>query len=97
MQSEVAQKLLQQHWEGANLPDSIILIDQGRVYAQSDAALHIAAHLKWPYALLGMFRIVPRPIRDAVYDWIARNRYRWFGKQDQCMLPRPEWKSRFLN
>lgn len=96
LQSEVGQSLIAQHWKGANLPESVILIEQDRIYVQSEAALRIANHLKFPLSLLGLFVVVPRPIRDAVYDWIARNRYRWFGKQDQCMLPRPEWKSRFL-
>ncbi|WP_034339859.1 thiol-disulfide oxidoreductase DCC family protein [Deinococcus misasensis] len=96
LQSEVGQSLIAQHWKGANLPESVVLIEQDRIYVQSEAALRIAKHLKFPLSLLGLFVVVPRPIRDAVYDWIARNRYRWFGKQDHCMLPRPEWKSRFL-
>ncbi|GEM45426.1 thiol-disulfide oxidoreductase DCC family protein [Deinococcus cellulosilyticus] len=96
LQSEIAAELLEAHWKGANLPDSIIVVVEGKVHAKSDAALYIARNLKFPYYLLGLFSFIPRPIRDAIYDWIARNRYRWFGKRDQCMLPRPEWKSRFL-
>jgi len=46
--------------------------------------------------LLYVFKVIPRPIRDAIYNWVARNRYRWFGQREECMLPRPEWKARFL-
>ena len=96
LQSDVAKEWLETHWRGSNLPDSVILIEDGNVYAKSDAALRIARHLKFPYPLLALFSLIPRALRDAIYDWIARNRYRWFGRQDQCMMPRPEWKSRFL-
>lgn len=75
---------------------SIVLIENDRVYLKSDAVLRICRHLKGGWRLLVIFRIVPRPLRNLVYDFIARNRYRWFGKQDTCMLPTPDIKNRFL-
>lgn len=77
--------------------ESIVLLQDGRVYRYSSAVLRIAGHLKFPWNLLVIFWVIPAPIRDALYRWVARNRYRWFGKQETCLLPRPEWKSRFLD
>lgn len=81
----------------ASSPETIILIDGEQFYERSTAVLRIAAGLHFPWSLLGLLRIIPRPIRDAAYCWVARNRYRWFGKKESCPLPRPEWKSRFLD
>jgi predicted DCC family thiol-disulfide oxidoreductase YuxK len=77
--------------------DSIVLIEGDRVYRQSDAALRIAKQLSgiWPVLYAGI--ILPRFLRDAIYNWIARNRYRFFGKKDACWIPTPELKSRFLD
>jgi predicted DCC family thiol-disulfide oxidoreductase YuxK len=66
------------------------------VYRRSTAVLRIARGLGFPWNLATVFLIVPRPIRDAVYRWVARNRYRWFGKKDTCRLPSPEERARFL-
>lgn len=76
--------------------DSVVVVDKGRVATRSSAALHIAARLKGGWPLFTVFWIIPKFIRDAVYDWIARNRYRWFGQKETCWLPQPEWKARFL-
>ena len=76
--------------------DSIVLIQGGRVYQRSDAALRIAQGLRRPWPLLGTLLVVPRPVRDWVYDVIARNRYRWFGRRDACRIPTPELKGRFV-
>lgn len=78
------------------VPDSIVLVEDGRVFTQSTAALRIARRLRFPWPVLYGLIVVPRPLRDAVYAWIARNRYRWFGKRDACMLPTPELRARFL-
>ena len=96
MQSEAGQSLLKQY----NLPvhdmQSFIFIDKGTVYKQSTAALKVCRYLRglWPlcYGLI----IVPKFIRDGIYNWIARNRYKWFGIRHQCMIPTPEVKARFL-
>jgi predicted DCC family thiol-disulfide oxidoreductase YuxK len=81
---------------GRDVPASIVLIEDGRVSERSAAALRIARRLTglWPafYTLM----LLPRPVRDLVYDWMARNRYRWFGRQDQCRVPTPELRGRFL-
>lgn len=98
LQSPVAHTLLQQAGqEPMQLPDSVILIENGRVYAQSTAALRIARHLRgwWPCA--AVFLLVPAFLRDAIYDLIARNRYRWFGRREACLLPTAELQERFLS
>lgn len=95
LQSGAAKRLLGARYE--SLPDSIVLLEGEAMYTRSEAALRIAQRLGFPYSLLGWGRWLPRGFRDGVYRWIARNRYRWFGKREQCMLPRPEWKTRFLD
>ena len=77
--------------------DSIIVVEDGKVYERSDAALRIARRLgaPWPAAYY-LFILVPRFLRDAVYKFIARNRYRWFGRSEQCRVPTPELRARFL-
>lgn len=97
LQSDAAKSLLQS--AGADvggLPDSMVLIEDGRLYTRSSAALRIARHLQFPWPLVRVFWIVPRPLRNWMYDFVARHRYRWFGRRDQCMLPTPELQARFL-
>ena len=77
--------------------DSVVLVEDGKVYDRSTAALRIARKLKGGWPLLYGFIIVPKFIRDGVYNWIAKNRYRWFGKKESCMIPTPELKSKFLD
>ena len=76
--------------------DSIVLMDADKIYRRSTAALRIAKELKAPYNLLYACIIVPRPLRDAVYNFIAKNRYKWFGQKTECWLPTPDLKARFL-
>jgi predicted DCC family thiol-disulfide oxidoreductase YuxK len=78
------------------LPDSIVFVEDGVLYTRSTAALRIARRLGLPWRLIGVLMVVPRPLRDLIYDWIARHRYRWFGRQDACMVPTPELRARFL-
>jgi predicted DCC family thiol-disulfide oxidoreductase YuxK len=96
LQSEVGKALLAQ----ANLPvdalDTIVLIHRGRAFVRSDAALEVARLLGIPWSFALLFKGVPRPWRNALYDWVARNRYRWFGQEETCWLPDPIWKNRFL-
>ena len=97
MQSEAGQKLLQQY----NLPvddmESFVFIENRVAYKQSTAGLKVCRHLRglWPlcYGLI----IVPKFIRDGIYNRIAKNRYKWFGVQQACMIPTPEVRARFLN
>jgi predicted DCC family thiol-disulfide oxidoreductase YuxK len=96
LQSEAGRRLLavyDSHIAGA---DSVVLIRNGRAFVESDAAIHIAASLGWPWRALGGLRVVPRPLRDAAYGFVARNRHRWFGKDDHCALPTPELARRTL-
>ena len=77
--------------------NSFLLIENNKVYSHSTAALKVARELSGPVKLLYGFIIVPRFIRDWVYNVIARNRYKWFGKRETCMVPTPELEKRFLN
>jgi len=97
LQSEAGQKLLKQYNLPANDMESFVFIENGRAYNRSTAGLRVCRHLRglWPlcYGLI----IVPKFIRDAIYNWIAKNRYKWFGVRQECMIPSPEVKARFLN
>jgi predicted DCC family thiol-disulfide oxidoreductase YuxK len=76
---------------------SVLLIKDGQLFQKSNAALEIARMLDGMWPGMYAFKIVPLFIRDFVYQWIANNRYRWFGKKEQCMIPTPEIKSRFVD
>jgi len=97
LQSERAKQLLQQAGLEHTMTDTVVLFYNDKVYTQSDAALHIARHLSGLWPVIFVLIVIPRPIRNAVYSWIARNRYCWFGKKDRCMIPSPELKHLFLN
>jgi predicted DCC family thiol-disulfide oxidoreductase YuxK len=98
LQSDAAKRELQRRGVAPEqLPDSLILLDAEGVHDRSEAALRVARLLGFPYALLAAGRILPRPVRDAVYRYIAARRYRWFGKQEHCYVPRPEWRDRFID
>jgi predicted DCC family thiol-disulfide oxidoreductase YuxK len=96
LQSTAAQRLAPEDTQTEGERRSVVLIEGGKIYRKSTAALRIARHLDGLLPLLYAFIIVPRPIRDAVYSVIARNRYRWFGKKDACLLPTGELRQRFL-
>ena len=96
LQSEVGQKLLQEFGLPQKDFDSFILIYKGRVYKSSTAGLKLYSRLPWYWKWTQVFWIFPSFIRNGVYDWIARNRYKWFGKKDQCMVPTKEIRERFL-
>lgn len=81
--------------EGVN-PGTIVVIEGGVGMVRSDAVLAIAAQLPFPWSLLAVGRAVPRPVRDALYRWVARNRYRWFGRSATCLVPSPRIRDRFL-
>ena len=81
----------------AAMPDSVILVDRGRVLTRSDAVISIGVELGFPWSLAAIARVVPRRLRDALYAWIAANRYRWFGRRESCIVPTAELRSRFLD
>ncbi|CAM2981760.1 DCC1-like thiol-disulfide oxidoreductase family protein [Paenibacillus sediminis] len=97
IQSEFGQRLLDEKGYSADPLASFILIENGTIYTHSTGALRIARSLSFPWPLACVFIIVPRFIRDRVYRYIARNRYRWFGKDEQCLVPTPDMKDRFLS
>jgi len=78
-------------------PSTVVVIEQGRALERSDAALAIARHLPFPWPMLGVFGVLPRRFRDALYRILARHRSRWFGCTTACMVPGPELRSRFLD
>ena len=100
LQSEAARVLLTAH--GLPLtalaaePESVLLLSGGQLYSHSTAVLRIARQLGGVWQLAGVGWVLPRPWRDALYRFVARHRYRWFGRQESCMLPTPELKARFL-
>lgn len=96
LQSDEGRRLLGEHSYGdANL-GSMVLIEEGKLYTRSSAALRIARGLPGSWRFLSVLRIVPRPLRDAAYDFIADHRYRWFGKEELCRVLTPELRRRFL-
>jgi len=97
IQSDIGQKLITNAKINPETIDSIFLISNGKCYYKSNAALRIAKHLSGAYPLLFAFLIVPKFIRNWVYDFIAKNRYKWFGKKESCMIPTPALKSLFID
>ena len=96
LQSDAGKELVQKFHIDTDNTDSIVLIDGDKAYVKSTAALRIAKELKGAWPLLYGFIILPTFLRNWVYDWVARNRYRWFGKMDSCMIPTPELQEKFL-
>ena len=96
LQSAAAAHLLASNGAPPSLQDSVVLVEGSRVFTRSTAALRIVRWLRFPWPLAYAFVVIPRPIRDGVYDLVARRRYRWFGRRDACMVPTPELRARFL-
>lgn len=96
IQSELAAKLMSEAGLQPGQLNTVVLLEKGVCYTESAAVLRIARRLRFPWPAAYVFLLVPRPIRDALYRYIARNRYRWFGRDEQCLLPTPEIKQRFL-
>ena len=96
LQSDAGKKLLEQYKIDWKASDSFVVIENDKVYLKSNAALKLYNKLPWYWKWSQLFWIVPKFIRDWVYDVIAKNRYKWFGKKEECMVPTPELKERFL-
>jgi predicted DCC family thiol-disulfide oxidoreductase YuxK len=98
LQSDAAKKLLSERGIAPpeRDPDSILLIDGDRVHSCSGAALRIARHLSFPWFLAWGFIVVPWFLRDPFYRLIAKNRYRWWGRKESCMVPTPDVRAKFL-
>jgi predicted DCC family thiol-disulfide oxidoreductase YuxK len=97
LQSEAGKQLLNQLNLIDSNSDTIILIENNKLYKRSDAVLRIAKHLDRAYFLLFGFLIIPRFLRDGVHKYISLNRYKWFGKNDICIIPTPELRRKFIS
>lgn len=97
LQSEVATELLRECGLPTDRMETFVLVDDGRCYTKSSAAIRIATRLGGVYRLAAPLRYVPRIVRDAVYDLVAATRYDVFGRKDQCMVPGPDVRDRFLD
>lgn len=98
LQSETGKKLVEERGLDPEEIDSIILIVPGvAYYRKSTAALEISRDLSGGYSLLKNFLVIPSNLRDGIYDYVAKNRYKWYGKKEHCMIPTPELKSKFLD
>ncbi|MEZ7276139.1 DCC1-like thiol-disulfide oxidoreductase family protein [Pseudoalteromonas sp. 68 DY56-GL68] len=95
MQSDKGERLLKAHQVDDPL-SSMLVIDKNQLYKQSDAVLFIATKLGFPFSLAKVFYLTPKGLRDRFYDWVGRNRYRFFGKQAQCRLLTEKQKQHFL-
>lgn len=90
-------KIAREHGVDPEALDAMVLIENGRVYRKSGAALRVARRLRFPWPLLYAFIVVPPLIRDPVYDFIGRRRYRWFGRKEECWVPDASLRGRFLD
>lgn len=97
LQSPAGQSLLHEAGLDIEAFDSFVLVMDGEVHTKSEGALRVAAELERPWSWLSALLYLPRPLRDGVYDVVARTRYDVFGKKDRCMVPTPELRDRFLD
>lgn len=97
LQGEYGRKVLETHHLPSDNFSSFLLADGDRIFAKSTGALELCRRLGGGWKILYAFILIPTPFRDAVYGYVARNRYRWFGKQDTCYMPTPALKRRFLD
>jgi predicted DCC family thiol-disulfide oxidoreductase YuxK len=96
MQSDIARELIEQHHEPGFYSDTILLIKNGVCYERSDAVLEIMKELPGYGFRYRILKLTPKPVRDGLYNLIAKNRYRYFGKRDRCMVPTSAVRDRFL-
>jgi predicted DCC family thiol-disulfide oxidoreductase YuxK len=96
LQSAAGERLQRAHGLAPNALDTLVLIEGGRAHTKSGAALRILRQMPFPWPAAFALMVVPAPARDFVYDFFARRRYRWFGRKDECMVPRPGVRERFL-
>lgn len=99
LQSKIGQTVINEFNIDTEKTDSILLYQpkERKIYQKSNAALRVAKKLSFPTNLLAVFLIIPAFIRDWFYNYVARNRYKWYGKKDSCMIPTPELKMKFLD
>jgi predicted DCC family thiol-disulfide oxidoreductase YuxK len=97
LQSEIGKTILEHFGIDSAVTDSLVLVDNGEARVKSDAVLSLSLYLKTPYRWLPVFRWVPRVVRNWIYDWIAKSRYRLYGKKEECWLPSPAIRKRFID
>ncbi len=95
LQSETGKKLLAD-FNVSQTADTVVFIDNQKAYTYASAAIHISRYLNWPAKMMYAFIIIPSFISQPLYKWFAKNRYRWFGKKETCMIPTKEVSERFL-
>ncbi|WP_312473132.1 thiol-disulfide oxidoreductase DCC family protein [Neobacillus sp.] len=96
LQGATGQKLLEKYGLNTDI-NSFVFIENERIFVKSTGALRVCRNLNGSWKMLSAFLVLPRFIRDFFYEIIVKNRYKWFGKKETCMLPLPEWKNRFLD
>jgi predicted DCC family thiol-disulfide oxidoreductase YuxK len=96
LQSSAGARMLRDYGFSPEDAKTFVLVADGQAYVKSDAAIRVARYLRPGWRTLGVIRVFPRPFRDWVYDAVARNRYRWFGRTESCMVPTPEIRERFI-
>ncbi|QTH45932.1 thiol-disulfide oxidoreductase DCC family protein [Cohnella sp. LGH] len=96
LQSELGRRLLKEGGMPEDALETFVMVDNGKYYTKSTAALRIGRKLGWPWSVAYPAIVVPRFVRDRVYRFVARRRYRWFGRSESCLLPTPDMRSRFL-
>lgn len=95
VQSDIGKQIIRKHHANRDV-DSLILVEHHTCYYKSSAVLRICKRLKGAWKLLYLFIVLPSPLRDYFYDFVAKNRYKWFGKKTDCLLPSPDRRNRFL-
>lgn len=96
LQSPAGAELLRQHGLQTDQLSTMVVVIGDRTFVRSDAALEVCSRLSWPWKWLAMLKALPSGLRNRGYDFLARNRYRFFGKRESCLLPTPELRKRFL-
>ena len=96
LQSDAAKNVLLQYNMKNSSLDSLVLIEEGQVFQKSTAVLKVCRHLKWPWKVFYSFIVIPKFLRDGIYEFVAKHRYQWFGKKDTCVMVIPEHKNRFI-
>jgi predicted DCC family thiol-disulfide oxidoreductase YuxK len=97
LQSNAGQELLKKYNLPTNDFDSFVLVKNHVIYTKSTAALHVCLGLGGLWRILYLLIIIPKPLRDVIYNFVAKNRYKWFGKKDQCKIPSSNIRKRFLS
>lgn len=97
LQSNQGRKLCEDHGISPDTMDSVVLIDDGQAYLRSAAMIHILGYLPRPWCWLTVIRWLPQGLRDRLYDFVGRHRYQWFGRYDDCPMPDPQYRDRFID